>query len=167
METTPHHYRYAVTSFGRLLLVGSGDALVALHLVGYDGAPEPDPSWSPDEGRLDAARNQLCEYFRGERTTFDLAIRPAGTDFQRTVWSALQEIPYGETTSYGELAAALGRPGSARAVGAANGRNPIAIVVPCHRVVGKDGSLVGYGGGLARKRWLLDHELRSAGVVLR
>ena len=102
--------------------------------------------------------SQLGEYFAGERTRFDLALAPAGTRFQRAVWAALRTIPYGETRTYTEQAVAVGRPSAVRAVGAANGRNPIAIVVPCHRVVGADGSLTGFGGGIDRKRWLLAHE---------
>jgi len=105
---------------------------------------------------------QVREYFAGARTTFDLPLAPRGTAFQRQVWEALRPIPYGATTSYGTIAAALGRPTASRAVGAANGQNPIAIVVPCHRVVGSTGALTGYGGGMERKRWLLDHEAAQA-----
>lgn len=107
---------------------------------------------------LDAVVEQLDEYFAGERTTFDLPLDPVGTEFQRTVWQSLTDIPYGETTSYGKQAAAIGRPSSVRAVAAANGKNPISIVVPCHRVVGADGSLTGFAGGLESKAWLLEHE---------
>lgn len=110
------------------------------------------------EGILGAALSQLEEYFTGKRRTFDLPLALAGTDFQRAVWQHLLTIPYGQTTSYGEVAQAIGRPMAVRAAGAANGRNPIAIIVPCHRVVGADGSLTGYGGGLWRKEWLLRHE---------
>jgi methylated-DNA-[protein]-cysteine S-methyltransferase len=102
-----------------------------------------------------AAAEQLREYFAGTRTTFDLDLAPAGTPFQQQVWAALREVPYGETTTYGELAALIGRPAASRAVGHANGHNPISIVVPCHRVIGTSGSLTGYGGGLERKRFLL------------
>lgn len=101
---------------------------------------------------------QLAEYFAGDRQTFDLTLTPRGTAFQRQVWEALRPIPYAVTTSYGAIAASIGRPTASRAVGAANGQNPIAIVVPCHRVVGSTGALTGYGGGMERKRWLLDHE---------
>src|SRR5205085_9923425 len=106
---------------------------------------------------------QLREFFAGERTAFELPLRPAGTPFQRAVWDALLEVPYGETTGYGALAQRLGRPGAARAVGLANARNPLAIVVPCHRVVGASGALTGYAGGLERKRFLLELEARGAG----
>ena len=101
---------------------------------------------------------QLDEYFRGERKTFDLPLAPKGTDFQKKVWNALQEIPYGETRTYGEIAAAVGNPKAARAVGMANNKNPIGIIIPCHRVVGANGKLVGYAGGMDKKEWLLQLE---------
>jgi methylated-DNA-[protein]-cysteine S-methyltransferase len=141
---------------GELLLVGDETALRGLHfpnhrhplLPGYRSARE----------QFAAAREQLEQYFAGERREFDLPLELDGPAFHRRVWEALLTIPYGETRSYGEIAAQVGDPGSARAVGFANGRNPIAIVVPCHRVIGADGSLTGYGGGLPRKRQLLDLE---------
>lgn len=111
---------------------------------------------------LSAVRSQLEEYFRGARREFDLPLAPRGTDFQRRVWDALREIPFGRTVSYIDIARRLGDPAAVRAVGAANGRNPIPIVVPCHRVIGADGSLVGFGGGIERKRWLLAHERPAA-----
>lgn len=129
------------------------------------GRPVDDPPGRPHEPSpgalavLDAAEEQLGQYFAGERIEFDLPIEPAGTDFQRSAWSELQRIPFGETISYGEQARRLGDPNKSRAVGAANGRNPIPIVVPCHRVVGADGKLTGFAGGLDTKAWLLDHEL--------
>jgi methylated-DNA-[protein]-cysteine S-methyltransferase len=107
---------------------------------------------------LDRVEAQLNEYFAGKRTTFDLPLEPSGTDFQLSVWELLRKIPYGVTTSYGELARRLGEPMASRAVGAANGANPIPIIVPCHRVVGSKGELTGFGGGIERKRWLLEHE---------
>jgi methylated-DNA-[protein]-cysteine S-methyltransferase len=113
---------------------------------------------------LDAAVRQLREYFAGERRDFDLPLEPAGTPFQLTVWDALRGIPYAETINYGQLAVRVGNPTASRAVGLANGRNPISIVVPCHRVIGANGSLTGYGGGLDRKRTLLDLERRTAGA---
>jgi AraC family transcriptional regulator of adaptative response/methylated-DNA-[protein]-cysteine methyltransferase len=119
--------------------------------AGVDGA-------SPQAGYLDQLERQLREYFQGERREFDLPLELDGTPWQRKVWGALLEIPYGATTSYGELAARLGKPGGSRAVGRANGENSVAIVVPCHRVIQSDGGLRGYGGGLHRKRWLLDLE---------
>lgn len=126
---------------------------------------EPDPRGREAEP-FKAAADQLVAYFEGRRTCFELPLAPLGSDFQQRVWSALQEIPYGETQSYGELAARIGSPGAARAVGLANGKNPISIVIPCHRVVGTTGSLTGYGGGLGRKRALLDLELRVSGAAL-
>lgn len=111
---------------------------------------------------LAEAKKQLSEYFAGERRRFDLPLAPAGTDFQELVWSGLRQIPYGRTLGYGELARNIGRPSSARAVGGANNRNPIAIIIPCHRVVGSDGSLVGYGGGLDKKEYLLALEKSHA-----
>ena len=116
------------------------------------------PSVHRDPDRVAPVRRQLEEYFDGRRQDFDLKVHPAGTEFQHLVWAALRKIPYGTTTSYGELAASLGRPNSSRAVGAANGANPVSIIVPCHRVVGADGSLTGFGGGLETKRYLLDLE---------
>ena len=113
-----------------------------------------------------SAADQLDAYFAGQRTCFDLPLAPCGSEFQQRVWAALQEIPYGETESYGELATRIGSPGAARAVGLANGKNPIGIVIPCHRVVGSDGSLTGYGGGLDAKRALLDLELAVSGAAL-
>jgi methylated-DNA-[protein]-cysteine S-methyltransferase len=113
-----------------------------------------------DDATLREARRQLEAYFAGESHDFSLPLAPEGTPFQRRVWKALEAIPYGETTSYGEIAAAIGSPGSARAVGAANGAKPIPIVVPCHRVIGRDGSLTGYGGGMDRKKTLLALEAR-------
>jgi methylated-DNA-[protein]-cysteine S-methyltransferase len=115
-----------------------------------------------DDGALAPARTQLEEYFAGERTAFDLPVAPAGTPFQQSVWAQLRRIPYGTTTTYGELAARLGRPTAVRAVGAANGANPVSIVIPCHRVIGASGLLTGYGGGLAAKRRLLDLERAAA-----
>jgi methylated-DNA-[protein]-cysteine S-methyltransferase len=113
-----------------------------------------------DEGFVEAV-TQLGEYFAGQRTSFDLPMRPEGSAFELAVWEQLTRIPYGETRSYGYVAKAVGEPGGAQAVGAANGRNPLAVVVPCHRVIGADGSLVGFGGGLPRKRFLLDLEQRA------
>lgn len=152
------------TPIGELLLVSDGEALTA---VQFDdarrGAPTPDGAADPV---IAEAADQLRAYFAGTRTTFDLPLRAAGTPFEQGVWSALQAIPYGETTSYGELASQLGEPGAARAVGRANGRNPIPIIVPCHRVIGADGSLTGFGGGLECKRALLDLERGAQSLSL-
>ncbi len=144
---------------GVLRLVARDGALTAIHL-------EDEPPGVPPEGThpvLDVARRQLEEYFAGTRQAFDLPLEPVGTPFERGVWRALLNITLGDTTSYGVLAAGLGRATAARAVGAANRKNPLAIVVPCHRVVGASGALTGYAGGLARKAWLLAHERRMRG----
>ena len=143
--------------FGVLRLYGHADELCALHLPNSDDAPD-----APD-GRsrvLEATARQLTEYFAGTRRDFDLPLAPHGTAFQQLVWRALLKIPFGATCSYGHIARAIRRPSASRAVGAANGKNPIAIIVPCHRVIGSSGDLTGYGGGLPTKRWLLAHEAR-------
>ncbi len=139
---------------GRLEIVEEGGALVAVHFdAAADGAPGHERGRSPVLAR---AHQQLREYFDGTRRVFDLPLRPAGTQFQRRVWGVLATVPWGTTTTYGAIAAQLGLPpGASRAVGAANGANPIAIVLPCHRVIGADGRLTGYAGGLERKALLL------------
>jgi len=136
---------------GTLRLDADGDELVAVHLHA-----EPVPTHRTPV--LDATARQLAEYFAGTRRTFDLPLAPRGTGFQQRVWRALLAVPYGATCSYGDIARAIGRPAASRAVGAANGKNPIAIIVPCHRVIGASGALTGYGGGLPTKKWLLAHE---------
>jgi methylated-DNA-[protein]-cysteine S-methyltransferase len=145
---------------GRLLLRTDGVSLTGLYMDVPGRPVQGMNDWQEDAsaGPLPQAVRQLGEYFAGSRREFDLPLRPNGTEFQRRVWRALTEIPYGETWSYGELAKRIGNPNASRAVGLANGRNPIALVVPCHRVIGADGSLTGYGGGLPRKQWLLAHE---------
>lgn len=143
---------------GPITVAGRDGVVTTIRLPGQDHEPVGWEGWVEDPTAFEGAVAQLQEYFDGERTSFDFPMELVGTDFQRAVWAALCEIPYGETWSYGELAARLGKPGAARAVGLANGRNPIPIVVPCHRVIGADGSLTGYGGGLDRKRVLLDLE---------
>lgn len=143
---------------GALRLYAAIDELVGVYL--------PDQSVPPGiERRVDvlrAATAQLAEYFAGQRRAFDLPLAPRGTGFQALVWDALTRIPHGETRSYREVARSLGRPSACRAVGAANGRNPLSIVVPCHRVIASNGDLTGYAGGLVAKRWLLDHERAMA-----
>ncbi|MCZ7415084.1 MULTISPECIES: methylated-DNA--[protein]-cysteine S-methyltransferase [unclassified Streptomyces] len=147
---------------GPLTLVAEDGVLRGLYMTDQRHRP-PEASFGvPEpEGFADVTA-QLGEYFAGERTAFSLPLALEGTPFQRTVWAALCEIPYGETVSYGELAEHIGRPTASRAVGMANGRNPVGIIVPCHRVVGASGSLTGYGGGLDRKLHLLDFERRTA-----
>ena len=150
---------------GEILLVGDCHALRGLYMPPHRHAPSPeDGDWTRDDDAFPEAHAQLAEYFAGERTAFDLELAPAGTPWQHRVWAALREIPHGETRSYGEIARALGAPGASRAVGHANGRNPISIVVPCHRVVGSDGRLTGYGGGMERKAALLALERREAAL---
>lgn len=156
-------YCHIDTPFSRIRLVGEPGVLTGLYLADHERCPAPDPSWREHPALFDHARRQLDEYFEGRRTAFDVPLRLDGTPFQVQVWSALLDIPYGETIGYGELARRVGRPTASRAVGAANGRNPISIIVPCHRVIGADGSLTGYGWGTDRKAWLLAHE--QAGVL--
>jgi methylated-DNA-[protein]-cysteine S-methyltransferase len=143
---------------GTLLAVGDGRVLTRLDMQGGRRPHAISPAWAADDSAFADLRRQLDEYFAGARRTFDLELAPHGSPFEQRVWSALLEIPYGETTSYGALAQRIGAPGAARAVGLANGRNPIGIIVPCHRVVGSTGDLTGYGGGLDRKRRLLAFE---------
>ena len=151
-------YTTVDSPIGELLLVGDEQGLRGLYMETRRHPPRLEPGWRHDPASFAAATAQLEEYFAGERTEFELPLAPAGTPFQQRVWAMLREIPFGETTTYGALAERLGSPRVVRAVGMANGRNPISIVVPCHRVIGAGGALVGYGGGLERKRALLAHE---------
>jgi methylated-DNA-[protein]-cysteine S-methyltransferase len=152
-------YTYLDSPIGRLLLTSDGSALTGLYMEPHRKEQFVD-GWMEDASvkPLPAAVRQLTEYFAGQRREFDLPLRLQGTEFQQRVWQELTKIPYGATWSYGELAKRISKPSASRAVGLANGRNPISILVPCHRVIGADGSLTGYGGGLERKRWLLAHE---------
>lgn len=151
------------SSIGPLLVTADAGGVTGVVMDARpDGENGVPPDWVRDDAALATVRRQLHEYFAGDRTTFDLALNPSGTPFQRAVWEALREVPYGQVCSYGDLAARIGSPGSARAVGLANGRNPIPVIVPCHRVIGASGALTGYGGGLERKRFLLDLEARVA-----
>jgi methylated-DNA-[protein]-cysteine S-methyltransferase len=143
---------------GPLRIVGNGDEIVSITMQDQRWAAPHDATWRRDDEAFTDARTQFEQYFAGQRREFELPLKISGTPFRVAVWRALARIPYASTCSYGELAAALGRPGAARAVGLANGRNPFAIVLPCHRVIGSGGALTGYGGGLERKAWLLDHE---------
>ena len=152
------YYAWTGSPVGRLLLAGS-DALSLIAFPRGANGIEPQADWRPSDAPfLRETAAQLGEYFRGERREFDLDLKPTGTAFQLSVLNALATIPYGETRSYGEIAAQIGRPKAVRAVGAANGRNPLPIVIPCHRVIGADGRLTGFGGGLETKRYLLDLE---------
>ena len=160
------YYCYLDTPIGELLLAGEDDALSLIGFPKGSMRREPEPDWIFNEQRLANACQQLREYFDGERREFDLPLELGGTEFQVSVLEALQEIPYGETTSYGEIARRIGRPKAVRAVGAANGRNPIPIVVPCHRVIGSTGDLTGFGGGLDTKEALLRLEAENTQDLL-
>ena len=149
-------YTFVPSPIGDLLLTAEDGVLTRLLMDG-----EVRPEWRRDDAALRHVADQLDAYFAGELREFDVELAPEGTAFQQRVWSALREIPYGETWSYGELAARIGNPNASRAVGLANGRNPISVIVPCHRVIGSTGKLVGYGGGMERKRILLDLEART------
>lgn len=155
-------YSVIDSPIGPLTIVERGCALAAIYMDSHRPAPDPSTFGERVDDAFPAATAQLAEYFDGGRQAFDLPLAPLGTEFQVRVWEQLRQIPYGQTRSYGQIAAALGQPGASRAVGLANGRNPISIVVPCHRVVGASGALTGYAGGPERKRFLLDLE-RGAG----
>ncbi len=163
-------YRFSIdcaSPVGAWTVLSDGTAVVGIYLAGQRHRPALPQNLSADAVCKKAAR-QLAEYFAGDRAGFDLPLAPAGTDFERRVWNALLEIPFGVTWSYGQLARHIGSPNAARAVGAANGQNPIGLVIPCHRVIGANGKHVGYGGGLSAKAWLLDHEAtgcRAASIV--
>ncbi|WP_416666490.1 methylated-DNA--[protein]-cysteine S-methyltransferase [Egbenema bharatensis] len=143
-----------------LRLVSDGRSLIGLYMMSENHPFTPQPDWLEDDAVVPfpAAKQQLSAYFAGTLTEFDLPLQLQGTPFQQRVWAALQTIPYGSTLSYGELAQKIGQPKASRAVGLANGRNPVSIIVPCHRVIGANGKLTGYGGGVERKQWLLNHE---------
>ncbi len=147
-----NYYAYFESPIGLVEIGCDGEAIVSLYFV------ERELPFAASHPLAEEAVRQVAAYFAGERQTFDLPLKLEGTDFQRQVWSHLLTIPYGQTTTYREIAHALGKPKAIRAVGAANGQNPISIIVPCHRVIGSNGKLIGYGGGLWRKEWLLRHE---------
>jgi methylated-DNA-[protein]-cysteine S-methyltransferase len=161
--------RYArfATPIGTLIATACGGALTGLYYEGERHAPAIGADWveDADAAPLDECRRQVGEYLEGKRRAFDLELAPEGSEFQRRVWIEIARIPYGETVTYAELALRAGAPGSARAAGAATGRNPLSIVVPCHRVVGSDGSLTGYAGGVPRKKRLLEIEDARAGAL--
>jgi methylated-DNA-[protein]-cysteine S-methyltransferase len=161
------NYAYLETSIGPLLIAGDVAAVRSITFPQRGRAAKPEPAWQESKGGpVGEAARQLREYFAGKRADFDLPLAPEGTAFQRTVWRQLQEIPYGQTISYGELARRVGNPRASRAVGSANGANPLPIVIPCHRVIAGDGTLGGFGGGLPAKQTLLALE-RSASVANR
>lgn len=156
------YYCYLNTPIGDLLLAGNQDALSLIGFPEGSMRREPDPDWIYSEKPFADARQQLSEYFEGSRQSFDLNLRPDGTEFQLRVLEELQQIPYGSTVSYGDVAERIGKPKAVRAVGAANGRNPIPIVIPCHRVIGSDGKMTGFGGGIPTKKALLRLELEHS-----
>ena len=158
-------YTFVESPVGRLLLAGDEGHLHLLSFSGKDRERAPEPEWREDRKPFAEVARQLRAYFAGERREFDLALRPSGTPFQLKAWRALREIPYGETISYGELARRIGNPKASRAVGLANGSNPIAIIIPCHRVIGSNGKLTGYGGGLGIKERLLGLEGAELALV--
>ena len=158
------HYDHIDTPIGPLLLVGDGEGLVYVGLPRQGAAQAAPDDAKPGKSKLHAAARELDEYFAGTRQAFDVPLHPSGTPFQLEVWGALLAIPYGQTVSYADIARRIRRPRAVRAVGAANGANPLSIFVPCHRVIGSHGDLVGYGGGLPAKRWLLAHERKFAPV---
>jgi methylated-DNA-[protein]-cysteine S-methyltransferase len=143
-------------------LLGDGETLTGLFMQKQKYGPDLPADCRRDDALFKQVSAQLAAYFLGELQTFEVQLRPSGTDFQKTVWQALLDIPFGATESYGELAKRIGHVNASRAVGLANGRNPIGIIVPCHRVIGANGALTGYGGGIERKQWLLEHERRYA-----
>ena len=156
---------------GELLLTGADDtagqfAISGLFMAGQRYEPMLRPEWTRDDNRFADAQKQLDAYFGGDLTEFELPLAASGSEFQRSVWTALLDIPLGSTRAYGQIAEQVADRSRTRAVAAAIGRNPIGIVIPCHRVIGADGSLTGYAGGLDRKRWLLDHEARVSGAAL-
>jgi methylated-DNA-[protein]-cysteine S-methyltransferase len=157
-------YRTVPSPIGPLTLAGHDEVLTHLCMEDQSHPPKGRADWARDDGAFPKVVDQLEAYFARELTEFDVEIELHGTPFQKRVWAALLDIPYGATASYGDIAAAIGQPTACRAVGMANGRNPVAIVVPCHRVIGSSGTLTGYGGGLDRKRLLLDLE-RGQGIL--
>ena len=160
------YYCYFDTPIGELLLAGEADSLSMIGFPKGSMRRDPETDWIYNEAPFEIVRRQLGEYFAGERKDFDLALSLSGTEFQVAVLEALQQIPYGETISYGAVAKQIGRPKAVRAVGAANGRNPIPIIVPCHRVIGSSGDLTGFGGGLDTKAALLRLEAENSNKLL-
>jgi methylated-DNA-[protein]-cysteine S-methyltransferase len=166
MNTLRHHI--IPSALGPLMLVADdADRLRGLYLPDHRRGPATPPGRRQAGGVIDHAASQLDEYFAGDRTIFDVPLVTAGSPLQERVWAQLRSVPYAATITYGQIAADLGlSPGLARAVGSANARNPLSIILPCHRVIGASGSLIGYGGGVIAKRYLLDHEARTVGAIL-
>ena len=163
MQTSALYFSELDSPVGTLLLRGDGEVLTGLYMQEQRHRPELPDGLERNDKAFRLVREQLRAYFAGKLQEFELSLAGEGTAFQRQVWRALCKIPFGETESYGGLAKRIGNANASRAVGLANGKNPIGIIVPCHRVVGADGSLTGYGGGLERKQWLLEHERRYRG----
>jgi methylated-DNA-[protein]-cysteine S-methyltransferase len=159
--TTTTYYSYLDSPLGRMFVKGDGQFVTALYLPNHKGWTGPDADWQESAAPFAAVRQQLTEYFAGERQTFDVPLKLAGTLFQQRVWQELARIPFGTTITYAQLAQRIGKPTASRAVGHANSRNPISIIVPCHRVIGADGKLTGYAGGVDKKQWLLALERGS------
>ena len=160
--TTTTYYSYFDSPLGQLLVRGDGHFVTGLFMPHHKGWRGPDASWQRSEAAFTTVRDQLAEFFAGERQRFDVPVKLVGTPFQQRVWQELTRIPFGTTITYSQLAQRIGQPSACRAVGHANGRNPISIIVPCHRVIGASGKLTGYAGGLNQKQWLLDWERRTA-----
>ena len=160
------YYTYFESRLQPLLLTSDGTALTGLFMGEHTHGPEIGEGWQQNDCALPfpETKRQITAYFTGQLTVFDLPLAPRGTDFQRRVWAALSGIPYGQTVSYGEIARRIGQPNACRAVGLANGRNPLSIIVPCHRVIGAGGKLTGYGGGMERKEALLALERQTPGL---
>jgi methylated-DNA-[protein]-cysteine S-methyltransferase len=160
-------FDYYQSPLGRMMLVANDDGLAGVYFIGQKHYVRPGSGWrkDPDNESLGKAKKELEEYFAGKRKRFDLPLAPEGSDFQRAVWKAIAGVPFGETITYAELARRAGHPGSARAAGAATGRNPIGIIVPCHRIVGSDGTLTGYAGGLEKKKKLLALEAGAGSLI--
>ncbi len=156
------HYTFIETPVGLLLIAGANEIVMLNNFPTGSNAMQPWPEWLRDDGMFSNAKQQITEYFEGTRTEFTMAVEMDGTNFQKQCWTALRQVPYGATISYGELAQRIGRPGASRAVGAANHANPLPLVVPCHRVIGSDKSLTGFGGGLDTKLQLLAMENPTA-----
>lgn len=158
MKRLATFYGYYTSPVGRLLLAGDAEALQLISFPAGSRARGPESEWRRDDGFFPETERQLGEYFAGDRTEFTVPLRLNGTEFQNSYWTLLQSVRFGETTTYGALAERIGRPKASRAVGAANGANPIPIIIPCHRVIGANKSLTGFGGGIETKRYLLSHE---------
>ncbi len=160
--SVPIYYGYCESPLGDLTLRSNGTLLTGLFLPDHKGWPGPAANYQRSDFLLTPVREQLAEYFAGQRRQFDVPLQLAGTPFQLLVWRELVKIPFGTTITYVELAQRVGQPSASRAVGNANGRNPISIIVPCHRVIGANGKLTGYAGGVAKKQWLLDQEANAS-----